>query len=43
MREGVPVAERLAAIRRAMDEAVAEMPSHADFVARYCPAPPLAA
>jgi tryptophan halogenase len=43
MREGVPVAERLAAIRRAMAEAVAAMPSHAEFVARYCPAPPLAA
>ena len=43
MREGVPVAERLAAIRRAMDEAVAAMPSHAEFVARYCPAPPIAA
>ena len=43
MRDGVPVAERLAAIRRAMDEAVAEMPSHTEFVARYCPAPPLAA
>lgn len=43
MREGVPVAERLASIRRAMDEAVAAMPSHAEFVARYCPAPPIAA
>ncbi|HSF13287.1 MAG TPA: tryptophan halogenase family protein [Erythrobacter sp.] len=43
MREGVPVAERLASIRRAMDEAVAAMPSHAEFVARYCAAPPIAA
>jgi tryptophan halogenase len=43
MREGVPVAERLASIRRAMDEAVAAMPSHAEFIARHCAAPPLAA
>jgi tryptophan halogenase len=43
MREGVPVGERLAQVRRAMDEAVAAMPSHAEFVARHCPAPPLAA
>ncbi len=39
MREGVPVAERLAGIRQAMDEAVAAMPSHAEFVARHCAAP----
>jgi tryptophan 7-halogenase len=43
MRSQVPVAERLAAIRSAMDEAVAAMPSHAEFVARHCPAPPIAA
>lgn len=39
MREGVPVAERMQMIARAMDEAVAEMPTHADFLARYCPSP----
>jgi tryptophan halogenase len=43
MREGVPVAERLAQIRTAMDEAVAAMPSHGEFIARHCAAPPLAA
>ncbi len=42
MREGVPVAERMAQIRKAMAEAVAAMPSHGDFVARHCAAPPLA-
>ncbi len=43
MREGVPVAERLAQIRHAMDEAVTGMPSHGEFVARHCAAAPLAA
>ena len=43
MREGVPVAERLTQIRRAMDEAVAAMPSHSEFIARHCTAPMLAA
>jgi tryptophan halogenase len=43
MREGVPVAERLAQIRQAMDEAVAAMPTHCEFIARHCAAPPLAA
>ena len=43
MRTGVPVAERFRQIRQAMDEAVAAMPSHGDFIARHCPAPPLAA
>jgi tryptophan halogenase len=43
MREGVPVAERLAQIRAAMSEAVATMPSHSEFVARHCAAAPLAA
>lgn len=38
MRSAVPVADRLAAIRSAMDEAVATMPSHADFIARHCAA-----
>ncbi len=42
MRSHVPVADRFAAIRSAMDEAVAAMPSHADFIARNCPAPPIA-
>ena len=43
MRDGVPVAERLAQIRSAMAEAVATMPSHGEFVARHCAAPPIAA
>ena len=43
MRAGVPVAERLAQILTAMDEAVAAMPSHGDFIARHCAAPTLAA
>jgi tryptophan halogenase len=43
MRAGVPVAERLRQIRQAMDEAVAAMPSHGDFIARHCPAPNIAA
>ena len=43
MRSQVPVADRLAAIRSAMDEAVAAMPTHAEFIARHCPAPPIAA
>jgi tryptophan 7-halogenase len=42
MRSDVPVAERLAQVRSAMDEAVATMPSHGDFIARHCAAPPLA-
>lgn len=43
MRGGVPVGERLTQIGRAMAEAVAAMPSHGDFIARHCAAPPLAA
>ena len=43
MRSQVPVADRLASIRSAMDEAVAAMPSHADFIAHHCPAPPITA
>ncbi|WP_086616635.1 tryptophan halogenase family protein [Erythrobacter tepidarius] len=39
MRTSVPVSERLAQIRAAMDEAVAAMPSHAEFIARHCAAP----
>ncbi len=39
MRAGVPVAERLAQVRAAMDEAVAAMPSHGEFIARHCAAP----
>lgn len=41
MRSGVPVAERLRQIRSAMDEAVAAMPSHGEFIARHCAAPSL--
>jgi tryptophan halogenase len=40
MRSQVPVAERLASIRTAMTEAVAAMPSHAEFIARHCAALP---
>ncbi len=43
MRGSVPVAERLGQIRKAMDDAVAVMPSHGDFIARHCAAPPLSA
>ncbi|MFN4038539.1 MAG: tryptophan halogenase family protein [Erythrobacter sp.] len=43
MRSFVPVAERMGAIARAMDEAVNAMPSHSEFIARHCAAPPLAA
>jgi len=39
MRGGVPVAERMAQIRSAMDEAVAAMPSHSAFISRHCAAP----
>lgn len=39
MREGVPVAERLQMVARAMDDAVAEMPAHADFLAKFSPSP----
>ncbi|GAB4472007.1 MAG: tryptophan 7-halogenase [Erythrobacter tepidarius] len=39
MRTSVPVSERLAQIRAAMDEAVAAMPSHGEFIARHCAAP----
>lgn len=38
MRPQVPVQERLAAIRSAMSEAVAVMPDHEAFIARYCAA-----
>ncbi|MFN3989422.1 MAG: tryptophan halogenase family protein [Erythrobacter sp.] len=43
MRPAVPVAERMGQIRSAMAEAVAIMPTHGEFVARHCAAPPLAA
>ena len=52
LREGVPVAERLAQIRRAMTEAGAAMPEHMDYIERVgglaaapdpAPAPPLSA
>ena len=43
MRTGVPVAQRLQQIRQAMDEAVAGAPTHGEFVARHCAAPPMAA
>jgi tryptophan halogenase len=41
MRAGVPVGERLQQIRQAMDEAVDAMPSHGEFIARHCAAPPI--
>lgn len=40
MRAGVPVAQRFGQIRSAMAEAVAAMPSHGEFIARHCAAPP---
>jgi tryptophan 7-halogenase len=40
MRSQVPVGERFAQIRSAMDAAVAAMPGHAEFIARHCAAPP---
>ncbi|MEQ5788960.1 tryptophan 7-halogenase [Erythrobacter sp. NFXS35] len=43
MRGGVPVGERLMQIRSAMDEAVAAMPNHSEFIARHCAAPPITA
>ena len=43
MRAGVPVAERLRQIAQAMDEAVAAMPSHGEFIARHCAAPAITA
>ena len=39
MREQVPVADRMRAIEQAMRDAVAQMPSHADFLARHCRSP----
>ncbi|EAQ27859.1 tryptophan halogenase, putative [Erythrobacter sp. NAP1] len=39
MRDGVPVAQRMQMISQAMREAVAQMPTHADFLARHCPSP----
>ena len=39
MRDQVPVAERIRMIAKAMDDAVAQMPSHADFIAQHCPSP----
>ena len=36
---GVPVAQRMQMISQAMREAVAQMPTHADFLARHCPSP----
>jgi tryptophan halogenase len=43
MRPAVPVAQRMGEIARAMGEAVAQMPTHGDFIARHCAAPPIAA
>ncbi|MBV7260352.1 tryptophan halogenase family protein [Erythrobacter crassostreae] len=39
MRQQVPVAERMQAISQAMQDAVAEMPEHAEFLNRYCRSP----
>ncbi|GGY45420.1 tryptophan halogenase family protein [Parvularcula lutaonensis] len=38
LREGVPAAERLKDVRRAVREAAAAMPTHQEFVERYAPA-----
>ncbi len=40
MRSDVPVADRIRTIAQAMDAAVAQMPSHGEFIARHCAAPP---
>jgi len=37
------VARSLASMREAMAAAVARMPTHGDFLTRYCPAPAMAA
>ncbi len=42
MRGDVPVAQRLQQVRQAMDEAVATMPTHGEFIARHCAAPDIA-
>ena len=39
MRREVPVADRMAVVAKAMEEAVAEMPRHEDFLARHCRSP----
>ncbi|MCK0127589.1 tryptophan halogenase family protein [Erythrobacter sp. F6033] len=39
MRQQVPVAERMKAIAQAMQDAVAEMPEHADFLNQHCRSP----
>ena len=39
MRPDVPVAERMSQVAQAMQSAVAEMPAHADFLARHCRSP----
>ena len=39
MRDQVPVSERIQMIAQAMDSAVAEMPEHAEFLAKFCPSP----
>ena len=36
LRTGVPVQDRLASIRQSMSEAVAEMPTHEQFIDAYC-------
>jgi tryptophan halogenase len=36
LRQGVPVAERMGQVRSAMEEAVAAMPSHDEFIESYC-------
>jgi tryptophan halogenase len=38
-RSFVPGPQRLAQLRRAIDEVAADAPTHADFIARTCPAP----
>lgn len=39
LRKEVPVPDRFAAISKAMQDAVAQMPAHADFLAQHCKSP----
>lgn len=39
MRDAVPVAQRMQMVSQAMSDAVAQMPSHAEFLAKRCRSP----